>query len=265
MTFPYMIWNGAQICASLLPSSEFRELYSALICASTEMNGAHRQLFIDVGLIHLLVVSGAHLHFLERWLEFLPRHIRLMILGSYCWLTGFGAPVVRAWARRFLGELARATGFSLLQLEFLTVGAVLTLHPYWLFSRSFLMCWLCAIALALPKIFPGWPNLSLSLACYLLLLPFCPSAPSTVLVNVLVTPYIGGILLPLCILAVLFPPLMPLTDMMWRLLLDLLAHFPTAPPAPWIAITPRLFLVPLTLHLILLAVEVPWRRARAFS
>lgn len=265
MTFSYMIWNGAQICQSLLPASEYRELYSALICAGTEMNGAHRQLFIDVGLIHLLVVSGAHLHFLERWLEFLPTRLRLLALGAYCWLTGFGAPVVRAWARRLLGVLARSTGFSLLQLEFLTVVVVLAFQPEWLFSRSFLMCWLCALALALPKIFPKWPNLSLSLACYLLLLPFCPSAPSTVLVNVLVTPYVGGVLLPLCILAAVLPPLIPLTDLMWRILLSLLDHFPVAPPAPWIVVSPRLFLIPLILHLLLLGLEVPWRRARAFS
>ncbi len=248
-----------------MPASEHRELYSALICASTELSGAHRQLWVDVGLIHLLVVSGAHLHFLERWLEFLPVRVRIGILGGYCWLTGFGAPVVRAWARRVLGLIARSTGFSLLQLEFLTVATLVLLYPSWLSSRSFLMCWLCALALALPRLFPRWPNLSLSLACYLMLLPFCPSAPSTILANVLVTPYIGGVLLPLCILTVLLPGLLPLTDFMWTWLVELLRHFPVAAPAPWIVVGPRLFLIPLLLHLILLIAEVPWRRRRAFS
>ncbi len=260
-----MIWDGAEICSTWMPASEHRELYSALICASSELSGANRQLWIDVGLIHLLIVSGAHLHFLEHWLKFLPVRVRLLVLGGYCWLTGFGAPVVRAWARRLMGLVARSVGFSLLQLELVTVVALVAVHPAWLFSRSFLMCWLCALAIALPRLFPQWPNLSLSLACYLMLLPFCPSAPSTVLVNVLVTPYIGGVLLPLCILAVLVPWLLPVTDLMWTLLLEILQHFPVATPAPWIAVGPRLFLIPLVLHLVLLIAEVPWRRARAFS
>lgn len=260
-----IIWNGAQICSEWMPRSTHRELYSALICGTDIQNGQHRQLFIDTGLIHLLVVSGAHLVFLEQWLEFLPPRMRLGVLGIYSWLTGFGAPVVRAWARRAIGMGARRSGFSVLQLELITVGVLVALHPSWLSSRSFLMCWMCALAIALPPLFPRWPNLSLSLLCYLLLLPFCPSTPATIAVNVMVTPYIGGLLLPLCALTALIPYLTPITDGMWDILLALLAHFPTAPPPPWITFSPVLFLIPLTIHTILLFLEVPWRRARAFS
>lgn len=248
-----------------MPESRFRELYSALICGTQILNGEQRRTFIDTGLIHLLVVSGAHLHFLEAWMQILSKRTRLAVLGAYCWLTSFGAPVVRAWARRCMGMVAHPLGFSTLQLEFVTVLALGVAYPPVLQSRSFLMCWLCAIAIALPPLFPRAPNLSVSLSCYLLLLPFCPSAPSTILVNVLVTPAVGGLLLPLCIATVFLPLLTPLTDALWSVLLDVLAHFPTATPAPWFTLHPRLFLIPLLIHLALLIVEVPWRRARAFS
>ncbi len=260
-----MIWHGAQLCVAWMPTSEHRELYSALICGTSIFDGANRQLFIDTGLIHLLVVSGAHLHFLEKWIEFLPARWRLALLGGYCWLTGFGAPVVRAWARRLCGIVGRSTGFSALQFEFLTVAGLLAIYPSWLWSRSFLMCWLCALAISLPPVFPRAPNLSLSLTCWLMLLPFCPSTPATILVNTIVTPYIGGVLLPLCGLAAMIPLLVPLTDVMWAVLLEILRHFPSAPPAPWISVSPHLFLIPLVIHLGLLLLEVPWRRKRAFS
>lgn len=260
-----MIWDGAQLCAAWMPTSKYHELYSALICGKSIIDGEHRRLFVDTGLIHLLVVSGAHLHFCEQWIKFLPVRTRLIILGAYCWLTSFGAPVVRAWARRLIGVLGRSTGFSVLQLEFITIVALLLIHPAWVSSRSFLMCWLCALAISLPPIFRGAPNFSLSLTCYLMLLPFCPSTPATILVNAVVTPYIGGVLLPMCGLAALVPALVPLTDGMWSVLLEILEHFPTAPPAPWMNASPRLFLVPLIIHVGLLILEVPWRRKRAFS
>lgn len=248
-----------------MPSSEFRELYAALVCGQSIASGEYRRLFLDTGLIHLLVVSGAHLHFIDRWMQLLPARLRLALLGVYCWLTGFGAPVVRAWLRRFCDGVGRPIGLSPLQTELFTLALLLALIPDWLFSRSFLMCWLCALAMTLPPLIPKYPTLSLSLVCYVLLWPFCPSAPITILCNVLVTPFIGALLFPLSALAAIVPCVVPLTDQMWRVLLVVLDHFPTAPPAPIVTFSKGLFLYPLTLHLILLIAEVPWRRARAFS
>lgn len=248
-----------------MPDSEFLELYAALICGQAISTGTYRQLFIDTGLIHLLVVSGAHLHFMEGWLKWLPDRSRLWLLGFYCWFTSFGPPVVRAWLRRLCDHLGRRLGASPLQMELVTLLLIIAVCPGWLWSRSFLMCWLCALALCLPPLVPKAPNISLSLACYILLFPFCPGTPATILCNIIVTPIVGAILFPMCALAALIPPLTVVTDELWRVLILVLDHFPTAPPASFVFFSHWLFLYPLSLHLLLLVLEIPWRRARAFS
>jgi len=257
--------SGTEVCLNWMPRTEFFDLYAALVCGRPVVDGAYRQLFSDTGLIHLLVVSGAHLHFMEAWLKWLGPKPRLLLLGWYCWLTGFGAPVVRAWVRRLCDGLARPLGVSAVQAELLALILILVISPGWLWSKSFLMCWVCALALTLPPLFPRSPNFSLSLACYVLLFPFCPGAPSTILCNVIVTPVIGAVLFPLCALAALFKPLVPLTDLLWSCLTAVLEHFPTAPPAAISTFSPWMFLYPASLHILLLILEVPWRRARAFS
>lgn len=257
--------HGPEFCRTLIPSTEHFELYAALVCGQNLQDGSLRQLFADTGLIHLLVVSGAHLHFMEGWLSWLPPRRRLAVLAVYCWMTGFGAPVVRAWIRRAADLIVKPFGPSPLQCELVALLGIVLVRPGWLWSKSFLMCWVCALALNLPPLFPRAPNLSLSLSCYVLLFPFCPSAPSTILCNVLVTPVIGAVLLPFCLLAMAVPALMPVSDELWRILLEVLAHFPTAPPAALQTFSPWLFCYPLCLHLTLLMLEVPWRHARAFS
>jgi ComEC/Rec2-related protein len=260
----YLVRYGAEVCAQLLPRSEFRDLYGALLCGQP-LESSARALFLDTGLIHLMVVSGAHLHFMESWLKWLPSRVRLLVIGLYCWLTGFGPPVVRAWVRRLADVLLVRWKGSPFQVELAALTVLLMILPGWLLSRSFLMSWLCAIAICLPPLFPRWPNLSLSFLCYLLLFPFCPSAPSTLFCNVLVTPLIGALLFPICALAVAIPPLVPLVDELWRIFLAGLEHLPAAPPAAVSVFSPWLFLYPLSIHVFLLFAEVPWRRSRAFS
>lgn len=248
----------------MMPRSEFRPLYGALLCGES-LDHSARAVFLDTGLIHIMVVSGAHLHFLEGWIGWLPERARLMVVGVYCWLTGFGPPVVRAWMRRAADCVLRGWRASPIQVELVALAVLVALLPGWLFSRSFLMSWLCAIAISLPPLFPRWPGLSLSLLCYVLLFPFCPSAPSTIACNVLIAPLIGGLLFPICALAAAFPVLVPLVDEIWRVLLLCLGALPVAAPAPITVFSPWLFLYPLSIHVGLIVLEVPWRRARAFS
>jgi predicted membrane metal-binding protein len=212
-----------------------------------------------------MVVSGAHLHFLEFWLKVFPQPVRIALLGFYCGLTGFGPPVVRAWVRRVSDVVLKRFRASPFQVELCSLLVILAIMPTWILSRSFLMSWLCAIAITLPPIFPRFPTLSISLLCYVLLFPFCPSAPTTILCNVLVTPVIGAVLFPICALAMVVPWLVPLADEMWRILMLSLAHLPVAAPAPIAVFSPWLFLYPLSVHIGLIFLEVPWRRARAFS
>jgi hypothetical protein len=257
--------TGPALCAQLLPGGPWQPLYNALVCGSDLPAGPARRLFLDTGLIHLMVVSGSHLVFLESLLGFLPGRMRLSALGGYCFLVGFQAPVMRALLRRLLhAPLTGRWGMSPLQVEAMTALLALALHPAWIGSRSFLMSWMCGLALSTPPLLPRRPHWDAAIKCYLFLLPFSAASPLTVGWNALLAPLVGGVLFPACLLALLIPPLQPLSDAMWDLLLRVLAWGPAA--EPWYLLLPLGVLCGLTIfvHGGLLMGEVKWRRARAF-
>jgi predicted membrane metal-binding protein len=259
-----LLHHGPEICQRFLPTSKFYDLYSALICGTSLQTGSYRRIFLDTGLIHILVVSGAHLHFLDRILKVVPKVGRLTLLGIYGWLCGFQAPVVRAWLRRVVEFFGFPRGASSFQNEAITVLILLAVIPHWISSRSLLMCWVCALALSLPPLWPRWPAMSTSFWCYILLLPLCPSAPTSLLANILLTPLIGVILFPLSLLACLSSHVAHLADCLWSALFLVLDQMPQVAPPPWPA-RPWFWIYPLLLHILLLRGEVLWRREQAFS
>ena len=259
-----MLLDGQEFCSALMAEGPYRSLTNALVCGVPLPSGEHRQVFLDVGLIHLLVVSGAHLIFLDRMIPRRFSGLRLVVILLYMWLTGFGAPVVRAGLRVLIDRLLRGERFTALQREVLIVVMICGFVPEWLWSRSYLMSWLCALALALPSPFPRLPNFSLSLKCYVLLFPFCMSSPFTVLINTLLAPVIAFILFPLNLAALIFPGLTVFTDLIWRSLLLMLSYLPEATPPDVYLSTEALMITPWLLHLILLIGEVLWLRRRSF-
>ncbi|MGZ3722104.1 MAG: ComEC/Rec2 family competence protein [Bdellovibrionales bacterium] len=258
--------SGPDLCQGWMPKTDLHSLYNALICGSNLPPSHEKQIFVDTGLIHLMVVSGSHLVFIELLLQFLPSRVRMLILAAYCYLTCFQAPVVRAFLRRLIGPtLTNWTGMTGLQLEAATVIAALALYPQWLSSRSFLMSWMCGLALAAPKIFPRAPHFDLALKAYLFLLPFCWASPVSVAWNTLLAPFVGFILFPACIVGIVLPPLVFLSDGMWRAFLGLLSIGPQGEQLGLFFSAIQLCWIPILTHFILLVAEVRWRRALAFS
>lgn len=261
----YLMHHGQDLCVSGLAFSRHKDLYAALVCGQNLSAGTDKRVFIDTGLFHILVVSGAHLTVVGSLVGFLPPVWRLVPLGVYTWLCDFGAPIVRAWWRRVLGLLFRSVFPSRLQIEFVTMIITLLFYPPWVTSRSFIMSWLCALALSLPSHPRLGRSLSFCIYCYVFLFPLSPSTPMTVLINLLLAPLIGGFLFPLCALTMVIPSLTGLVDALWDFLLAVLNILPMAPPAPWTVSSKWLVAYPLFVHLFLLVAEVPWRRARAYS
>jgi predicted membrane metal-binding protein len=258
--------SGPDLCQAWMPTSQLRSLYDALICGTNLPSGHEKQIFVDTGLIHLMVVSGSHLVFLEILLGFLPSGVLKILLGAYCYLTGFQAPVVRAFLRRLIGPTFKARkGMTSLQVEAAAVVIALGLYPEWLGSRSFLMSWMCGLALAAPKIFPRAPHFDLAVKAYVFLLPFCWASPLSVAWNTLLAPFVGFLLFPTCILAILIPPLVPLSDGMWRGFLMLLDLGPQGSQSGMFFSSWSLCWIPAATHLALLIWEVRWRRVFAFS
>ncbi len=252
--------QGPEFCSTLLPTSPHHALYAALICGIPLSASEEKRIFLDTGLIHILVVSGAHLIFLERLTLWLPARARLSVLGVFCWLTGFGAPVVKAFLRRALEP--RLHGWTTIQCEGAAVAAALLLFPPWIVSRSFLMSWTCALAFALPPLLPR--PVDASVKVFILLYAFSAASPLTVLWNALVAPFVGELLFPASLTTIALPALTPLVDQLWSALLWILELGPQGRAAEWFWPARQLLWIPLFTHIFLLMMEVRWRRARAF-
>jgi hypothetical protein len=256
--------QGPFTCRSFLPPSKYVRLYEALVCGLSLPDGEERQLFIDSGLIHIMVVSGAHLIFLENLIKPAPRPLQILFLTVYSWLTGFGPPIVKALIRRLFEPWLSRHGWSSLQIEAFSVTVVLTFVPMWIVSRSFLMSWLCALAFQLPRLVK-YRALDVSAKTYVLLFVFCAASPLTIFWNSLVAPLVGDLLFPLTLVLIPVPWLTPAVDKIWQIFLWILSMGPQAAPNPWFFSSRELFWIPLTVHGLLLVKEVRWRRAYAFS
>lgn len=210
-----------------------------------------------------MVVSGAHLHFFERLVPFFPKRVRTLLLAFYCWLTGFGAPIVRSFVRRLLEPQLRERAWSTLQIEAATAVIVLLFVPVWFTSRSFLMSWMCALALAFPWKTSNshWVQSSI---VFLFLYLFCSSSPFTIAFNALLAPAIGALFFPLSLATVFIHPLVLISDFCWHQLLEILKMGPDAGAAPEMIRTRTLMWVPWLMQFTLIFLEIRWRRRVLF-
>lgn len=259
-----VLQQGPDICRGFLPASRHFDLHSALVCGTALKPGFEKQIFLDSGLIHLMVVSGAHLLFIEALLARAPSWIRLPVLGIYCWLTGFGPPVVKAFTHRVLEVFLKPRHWKPLQVEAVAVLLLLVLRPMWLVSRSFQMSWMCSMAMNLPRL---WKSSAFdqSVKSYLMLFIFTGASVLSILWNTLLAPFVGMILFPVCLLGIVFPFSISAVDLLWDLFLGILSWGPKAGPFEWFLWSSDLVWIPPLIHYLLLRYEVRWRRAYAFS
>lgn len=120
--------------------------------------------FRDLGIAHILSVSGFHVGVLSAWLLLLLRPLPIsrkartlaeaVLLGLYCVLTGGNAPVLRAVTLLLLREFTRLCHRQILPLHLLCTSALLQLaaNPTLLTSASFQLTY-CAM-LGLLLVFP---------------------------------------------------------------------------------------------------------------
>lgn len=259
---------GPQICQDFLPLGAFQQLDAALICGIDLPPSQVRQALLDTGLIHIMVVSGSHLVFLEFLLGPIPLLNRMItpILVSYCFLVGLQPPVIRALLRRLLNRpLKKTYGITSLQLEAATIALALALYPPWITSRSFLMSWMCGLALSSPRLGWRWPALEATIKTYLFLLPFCWTSPISILWNTILAPIVGAALFPARLFTYFFQFLAPATDWLWSGFVFLITNGPQTTQLEMFIKSSILFWIPFFTHISLLSLEIKWRRALAFS
>lgn len=140
--------GGAYAAAMLLGTKDF--------IAEDDLNS-----FRDLGIAHILSVSGYHVGVMSVWLLFLLRLLPIggkgrltcatVFLGLYCLLTGGNAPVVRAVMLFLLRDLTRISHRQRLPLHLLCTAALiqLAINPTLLTSASFQLTYSAMLGLLL--------------------------------------------------------------------------------------------------------------------
>jgi len=224
--------------------SSYRELSQAFICGSSLHDPLSKEIFLETGLIHLMVVSGSHLQTLL-WLEqgllfFWNKKSWLKIflalsLFFYCLLTGFQPPVLRAlasWLCRWLNQFFH-WHWDAGKIQLASGVFLLSLFPDWIHSFSFYLSWLSSLGfLAAPLIVKSSHRRKESAFRHWLLTSLCIQALVAFafwnfswlgfFMNVLLGPFIGFFLLPLSLLELLLPTFAFFWDQAWFYLLAFL-------------------------------------------
>ncbi|MCZ0931970.1 MAG: ComEC/Rec2 family competence protein [Oligoflexia bacterium] len=219
-----------EICLNQLNfKSSLSGIYKALVCGKRLPSGEIKQLFVKGGLVHLTVVSGAHLIFLENlWLKLpLPKTAKSwglsLFLILYALASQLHPPVLRALFSFFLCQFSQKwklfwspAGITLLSALF-----CLIYNKDWIDSSSLQLSVLACLVYSISK-----SSLKKAFFIYLSLLPILNRwqnlHPLSVLINWTLAPIIGGLLFPLSFLSPFFPFLYKISDFLWLNFLKLL-------------------------------------------
>lgn len=219
-----------EICLNQLSfNSAFPDIYKALVCGKRLPYGEIKQLFVKGGLIHLAVVSGAHLIFLENlWLKLpLPKIIKnnglSVFLILYALAGRFQPPVLRALFSVFFFQASQKLKlfWSSEGITLLSALACLICNREWINSISLQLSILASLVYSAPK-----SSLTKAFFIYFSLLPILNRwqslHPLTVLINWILAPIISGLLFPLSFFSPFLPFLYTISDFLWKGFLKIL-------------------------------------------
>ena len=246
-SFSYFSSDIHKLCLEYSPHSPFQTLYSAIVCGKKLEEPDQFLTLKQLGIIHIVIVSGAHLLFLSRLLrlisfQLIPQIITLIILFIFVLCCQIQMPALRAWI--FVITLTLSKKLKLFNSHplniLLSILFCLTLDLQSFFKISLPLSWLASLALYI-----GRNSFTQSVLCYFLLLPvlfnFQFLHPWTILINAFLTPVLCFFLFPMSLLSFFFSFLIPWTDQLWEGLFKLssilsssmkTADIPTSTPSP---------------------------------
>jgi ComEC/Rec2-related protein len=187
------------------------------------------QAFMTLGLYHLIVVSGSHVHAIQKMMDWFVRPFpkALRLLAVFLSLVGFALinrlqpacfRAVIAWV---LGLAAKPTPARNADIQLVVACACLLLAPQWSRSVSFQLSCAASLGLAIVAGFeirnPWHKRFQTALTCTVLMLPLLSQFQScfswlVLPANTLALPILESGLLPVSLLNVLFPWIRPLTE-----------------------------------------------------
>ncbi len=223
-------------CLSWIPNTNYGPLYGAIVCGKDPALSSEVLTLQISGLYHLLVVSGAHLTFIQGWLrpfskKSFTRRLAVLLLIVYTLMTNAQPPVVRAFVYWCLIEWhpLRSSSIQSAPRGQLYTGVIcLTIFPAWSTSLSFWLSWLASLSIQIAqRVLKS--ELARHTLTHLILLPALvrlgAGHPFAILSNWILGPLFGALLLPLSIAAMAAPILQPLSDGIWFILIKILEPF----------------------------------------
>jgi ComEC/Rec2-related protein len=218
-------------CLNITPETLYSNIYAALVCGEALDSSPLTQNLKNLGIYHVIIVSGSHLIFLSSMLEILfgrfsskLRYAAFPILFIYSLATGFQPPVVRALVSILINAFQQQKKLFWNQNEviFISLLTCFALVSPWKNSYSLLLSYVASVSLSLTS-----KNNSITkhflIYCllFVFLLPMAAPSPLSFLSNLLLAPVIGVILFPLSFLAYLIPRFYLLVDPLWKIFLYL--------------------------------------------
>lgn len=266
-----------EFCVRNSPPSKYRIWYEGIVCGRNVPASSEKDHLIKSGLIHLIVVSGSHLVFVDSFVSLIFKRFpfsgffRLFALLCFTLISNLQPPVTRALIQRLLHSylILDQRRIPSLHLQLLSGLLTLAFFPDWATSLSFIMSWFCALALSLP--IPTESIIVRSSLVYLLMSPVMlnlgGSDPLSILYNVVFAPLLGVILFPLSLTAFLHPLFAYVCDYGWTLLFSVLDQLPLPETQPgllfstvWLLV--YLFLTQLSaLHYFIKSKRLLWRES----
>lgn len=213
-------------CVSNLPPQS-RSIFElrALVCAENFTHLAQSQLYIKSGLIHLFVVSGAHLLLLEKALsgplvkKYLPPAFVVLILTAYAFACGLSAPITRALLSFYLSTLLfqHHIRWPFYHRIFFVGMGCLCLQPEWLSSVSLQLSWLAAFILGFTESFTAqrsvfWRQSLFFVVLFPTLVFLQIPTPISIVLNLFFAPVLEFFLFPLGLIVWFLPQLYPAFD-----------------------------------------------------
>ena len=210
-------------CLNLSPLSEFRDLYQSMVCGSKISHIQFKHSIKALGLIHLFIISGAHMRviFIGSNKLFKNRSIyTFFVLLLYLIVGQFQISALRAFIYLTIKQLNSQYKLYWNQWDILLMSILFCLSydlSTWA-SLSLILSWLACLA-----ILYGDTIIKKSFYCFIFIFPVCssfyPLSPITILINSTIGPLIATFIFPACILSFIIPQLTDLIDILWQMLI----------------------------------------------
>lgn len=220
-----VIQQFQRFCQSRAPiDSKYKEVYQALVCGSSPKPTPFIQDIKQIGLYHLLVVSGSHLVFLESVLVYIfsgwGRWGQIIIFANllmFTFVSGMQPPIFRALINFMLHKLSDETKLYWRphQSTFFAGLVTLLIKPDWLLSISFMLSWAASLLVSSTSQKGLYKHLVIFLGLSPLLYSMQEQSPITCFSNFLFSLILGAIFFPLSLITLVFNQLAPIVDLFW--------------------------------------------------